>query len=268
MLARLLIMVPIIARGIFSEEAVQDWKASEDKTSISAADFDFTPTWEAEDDSIRYADDSIFFRRRRQRSIGSETSTDPTEAPLSTATTAILISTPLITHWVFLLVLYAWLNIASFWRLSLKKKMIHMLSNTLVILPVKKQKQKQVHKKRELAWSLVLVGINLLTTALVTSAVISVSLDEEYNAIEEDSAGNWLRFFIDSKTTPSYEFSSDGWLTKTKSTKYTVPKFFLCFGLPSLLCHLVGSLLLLFHHKLTSGQIADEVSCRELQHQS
>ena len=259
MLARLLIMVPIIARGIFSEEAVQDWKASEDKTSISAADFDFTPTWEAEDDSI------WDLRRRRKRSIGSGTPTDPTEAPISTTTAAILIATPLIIHWVFVLVLYAWLNVASFWRLSLKKKIIHMFSNTLVTLPVKKQKEKQVHKIRELVWSLVLVGINLLTTALVTSAVISVSLDEEYNAIEEDSAGNWLRFFIDSKTTPSYEFSSDGWLTKTKSTKYTVPKFFLCFGLPSLLCHLAGSLLLLFHHKLTNGQIGDEVSCRELQ---
>ena len=49
-----------------------------------------------------------------------------------------------------------------------------MLSNILVTLPVRKTKGgTQVHKAREIFWSLFLVGLNLLATALITSALIN-----------------------------------------------------------------------------------------------
>ena len=112
-------------------------------------------------------------------------------------------------------------------------------------LPVRKtQDGEQVHKAREIFWSLVLVGLNLLANALVTSVLVSIDLHD--NPIsKEESTDALTRFFLESST-GDYPSNGYGGL----KIKFIVPKFFLCFGLPSLLCHLAGSLLLLLQYKL------------------
>ena len=76
----------------------------------------------------------------RKKSLGG-TSTRSTGAPLSTTTASLLLTLPLLLHWVFLILLYARPNIVSFWNLSFKEKVLHMLSNILVTLPVQKTKE-------------------------------------------------------------------------------------------------------------------------------
>ena len=181
--------------------------------------------------------------RRRKRSI--ETPNSRSDGPLGTTTASLLLVLPLVVHWALLIILYARLNIVSFWRLSLKHKVLHILSNTLVTLPVRKTREgEQVHKAREIFWSLVLVGINLLATALVTSALVSIDLHD--NPVSEEES-TWTRFFLESSTGDKYPSPSGSGNIRIK---FIVPKFFLCFGLPSLLCHLAGSLLLLLQYKL------------------
>ena len=108
----------------------------------------------------------------------------------------------------------------------MKDKVLHLLSNTLVTLPVRKSREgAQVHKGRETFWSLVLVGINLLATTLITSALIS----------EKIFSWSW------STSVENIDEFGD---------KYYKPRFFFVFGLPSLLCHLAGSSLLLLQYKL------------------
>ena len=168
---------------------------------------------------------------RRKRSIGG-TSTGSTGAPLSTTTASLLLTLPLLLHWFFLILLYARLNIVSFWNLSFKDKVLHMLSNILVTLPVRKTKEgRQVHKAREIFWSLFLVGLNLLATALITSALINKNWYLPQHSTYADNS-----MFFESSAGPG--------------VKYSIPKFFFIFGLPSLLCHLVASLLLLLQYKL------------------
>merc|ERR1719500_2145793 len=112
---------------------------------------------------------------RRKRS--TEISPQLAGPPLSPTTASLLLILPLVIHWVFLILLYARLHIVSFWSLSLKDKVLHLSSNTMVTLPVRKtQEGAQVHKGRETFWSLVLVGINLLATALITSALVNENM--------------------------------------------------------------------------------------------
>ena len=170
-----------------------------------------------------------------------------TDGPLDATTASLLLTLPLVAHWALLILLYARLNIVSFWRLSLKHKIMHLLSNAMLTIPVRKTREgEQVHKAREIFWSLVLVGINLLLTALVTSALVSIDLHDN-PVIEEESTDIWTRFFLDST-------GEDQWIEEdyiyTLRIKFIIPKFFWCFGLPSLLCHLAGSLLLLLQYKL------------------
>ena len=229
MMARLLIMVPtaiLTMRGTFAV----------DKT---------LKTWNADDWSATLVD------IRRKRSTGPDASREVPEAPLSTTTAALLLFLPLIIHWTLLILLYARLNIVTFWRLSLKDKVLHLLSNTLVTLPVRKTgKEDQVHKAREILWSLVLVGINLLVTSLITSALISRDLKRENQVSGGEIMDILTRFFFHTKRIGRSFASIDGSFIKYKVTWYIIPKFVLCFGLPSLLCHLTGSLLLLLQYKL------------------
>ena len=67
---------------------------------------------------------------RRKRSI--EASPRQTGAPLSPTTASLLLVLPLVIHWMFLILLYAKLRIFTFWSLSLKDKVLHLLSNTIV----------------------------------------------------------------------------------------------------------------------------------------
>ena len=244
MLARLLLMVPtaiLTLRGGFGVEEQEEFTAD------------------------------LFDLRRRRRSIETPTEQNRTDGPLDTTAASLLLILPLVFHWALLILLYARLNIVSFWRLSLKRKVLHILSNTLVTLPVRKTgKGEQVHKAREIFWSLVLVGLNLLVTALVTSALVSIDLHD--NPVSEDKYGRWIfvgsndpemcddlsqckstdtltRFFLESSTGFGEGYpSADG--SGNLLIKFIIPKFFLCFGLPSLLCHVAGSLLLLLQYKL------------------
>ena len=230
MLARLLIMVPtaiLTLRGGFGveEQWYDDIFAEEE-----------LPAGEITAD--------LFDLRRRRRSIETPTEENRTDGPLDTTTTSLLLILPLVFHWALLILLYARLNIVSFWRLSLKHKVLHILSNTLVTLPVRKTREgEQVHKAREIFWSLVLVGLNLLVTALVTSALVSIDLHD--NQLSERESPD--TFFLWSSTGFGYPSASG---SGSLLIKFVIPKFFLCFGLPSLLCHLAGSLLLLLQYKL------------------
>ena len=253
---------------------------------------------------------------RRKRSIGP--STRQTGAPLSPTTASLLLILPLVIHWMFLILLYARLHIVTFWSLSLKDKVLHLLSNTMVTLPVRKtQEGSQVHKGRETFWSLVLVGINLLATALITSALINkniftwydsrvdeegleaswkmpkISDDGRFEGLKADKGlCDWLFQFVawrrkrstdtltkadlfdlcgypytptdsipetdpfDLRTANRRKRSTDA-LTRiflenmdASGVKYYKPRFLYAFGLPSLLCHVVGSILLLLQYKL------------------
>ena len=286
MLARLLLMVPIAILALRGGFGVHEERVHEERV-LEEEVYPLDP--------------------RRKRSI--ETPTGVADAPLSTTTASLLLILPLTIHWALLILLYARLNIVTFWRLSLKDKVLHLLSNTLVTLPVRKTgKEDQVHKAREILWSLVLVGINLLATALVTSALVDTNI---YNIYRSDlqQNGDWynnLEYNTDEDLwcsrlsyirNPNLEKKERNYLDNVltdirgwggslssltfadllehcqrsvrnkRSTEdlkriflesspgfgrvpYIIPKFLLCFGLPSLLCHLAGSVLLLLQYKL------------------
>ena len=127
----------------------------------------------------------------------------------------------------------------------------------MVTLPVRKTREgAQVHKARETFWSLVLVGINLLATSLITSALINENIFpwSDSKVSEDELETNWLtRLFLDESVemyvyTHRYTFAGKRYTFP--SDKYTKPRFLFAFGLPSLLSHLAGSLLLLLQYKL------------------
>ena len=289
MLARLLLMVPIAILTLKGGFGVME---EEDEITADLMDI------------------------RRKRS--TEPSTKQTGDLLSPTTASLLLILPLVIHWVFLILLYARLNIVSFWSLSKKDKLLHLLSNTMVTLPVRKtQEGTQVHKGRETFWSLVLVATNLLATALITSALVNKNIFTLYDSkanvegphadwvmtkMSEEGRFEWLKAdkglcdWLFQIADPRRKRSTDT-LTKAdlfrlceysyaptdsildadpidlrtlrrrkRSTdvlasiflenidgsgvKYYKPRFFFAFGLPSLLCHLVGSFLLLLQYKL------------------
>ena len=77
----------------------------------------------------------------------------------------------------------------------------------LVTLPVRKTREgAQVHKGRETFWSLVLVGINLLATALITSALINWSEDTpgESNWKITQISEKWRQNIARGTTDPGY----------------------------------------------------------------
>ena len=227
MMARLLIMVPtaiLTMRGAFAvDETLKTWSAND---------------WSAHLIDIR-----------RKRSTGPDTPRELPEAPLSTTTAALLLFLPLIIHWTLLILLYARLNIVTFWRLSVKDKVLHLMSNTLLTLPVRKsKKEEQVHKAREIFWSLVLVELNLIGTALVTTALVNFDVQQNQDSVNESRVTQTRFLFHFENIVPFV--NSDGYIVNYKRAVYTIPNFFLCFGLPSLFCHLAGSLLLLLQYKL------------------
>ena len=124
----------------------------------------------------------------------------------------------------------------------MKDKLLHLLSNTMVTLPVRKtQEGTQVHKGRETFWSLVLVGTNLLATALITSALVNKNIFTLYDSKANVEGPQGERDVLASIFLENIDGSG---------VKYYKPRFFFAFGLPSLLCHLVGSFLLLLQYKL------------------
>ena len=115
------------------------------------------------------------------------------EAGIKSMTTAsLLLALPLLLHWISLVWLYARLNINSFWRLSFKHKMIHLLANTWMVQPVRDSKSKdQIHKSREIVGSLLLTGLNLAITHTVTALLIedTVPIGQDYLNLEVGLSG-------------------------------------------------------------------------------
>ena len=88
-------------------------------------------------------------------------------------TASLLLALPLLLHWISLVWLYTRLNINSFWILTFKQKMLHLLANTWTVQPVRDLKsENQIHKSREIAGSLLLTGLNLTITHTVMACLI------------------------------------------------------------------------------------------------
>ena len=81
-----------------------------------------------------------------------------------------------------------------------------------------------------------------MVTALITSAVVN---EHKFTWSDSTKGEGWLtRIFLESS-----EESSKLHKVHTLESYYK-PRFLFAFGLPSLLCHLVGSFLLLLQYKL------------------
>ena len=248
LLARLLLMVPIailaLQTGFGWEWADKDYTETESTIWADIRKKRSTGTWDGYEWNGRMGSDGLPLWMTRG-------------PPLSPTAASLLLILPLVIHWLFLILLWARLNIVTFWNLSLKDKLLHLLSNTMVTLPVRKTREgAQVHKARETFWSLVLVGINLLATSLITSALINENIFpwSDSKVSEDELETNWLtRLFLDESVemyvyTHRYTFAGKRYTFP--SDKYKKPRFLFAFGLPSLLSHLAGSLLLLLQYKL------------------
>jgi len=76
----------------------------------------------------------------------------------------LLLVLPIPIGWVFTLLLHACLK-TVFWLLSTKDKLIYLLSNTWVTIPVRRMEDRhQRHKGRETFFALLLAGFNLVGT--------------------------------------------------------------------------------------------------------
>ena len=143
------------------------------------------------------------------------------DASLTVAQASILLSVPIILRWISIAVLHCCLaeNETRFWDLTKRKRFLHVLANTWVTMPVRKNNiREQARKGREMRWSLVLAGINIMFTWAMTSTMIE--------PIERRS----LRFLSGSALTPNTEFLLIG-------------------VLPSLFCYLAGCAFLFLHYK-------------------
>ena len=90
--------------------------------------------------------------------------------------TSLILCLPIPLHWLALLLLYARLNITTFWQLCCKEKLLHLLANSWVTIPVRRaEERQQVHKAREQVFSLGLIAINLTITGL--AALLSTEVE-------------------------------------------------------------------------------------------
>ena len=95
-------------------------------------------------------------------------------ASLTVAQASILLTLPIILRWVSIAVLHYCLaeNEARFWDLTKCKRLLHVLANTWVTMPVgNKNVKKQIHKATEICWSTGLAGINILVTWAMTTSL-------------------------------------------------------------------------------------------------
>ena len=94
---------------------------------------------------------------------------------ITTTSAVLLLVLPILIGWALNLLLHTCLN-TDFHVLSLKDKMIHLLSNTWFTFPVRRMGERdQRHKGREMFFGLLLAGINLMGTFV---AVIVSSQEE------------------------------------------------------------------------------------------
>ena len=142
------------------------------------------------------------------------------DASLTVTHASILLVVPIILRWISITALHYCLaeNKTRFWDLTKRKRFLHVLANTWVTMPVRiNNEREQVHRDKELRWSMGMAGINILVTWAMTSTLI----------IPEKRS---LRFLSSSAFTPNTEFRLVG-------------------VLPSLLCHLAGCAFLFLHYK-------------------
>ena len=140
------------------------------------------------------------------------------DASLSPVQASILLSVPIILRWISIAVLHCCLaeNETRFWGLTKRKRVLHVLANTWVTMPVRNNNMReQSHKGREMCWSMGLAGINILVTWAMTATLMK----------------NKNPRFL-----PVSDFNSDN-------------EFLLVGVLPSLFCYLAGCVFLLLHYK-------------------
>ena len=141
-------------------------------------------------------------------------------ASLTASQASILLTVPILLRWISIPLLHCCLaeNETRFWELTKRKRFLHVLANTWVTMPVRKSNMKeQVHKGREIRWSIAMAGINILVTWAMTATLM----------VPERRS---LRFLSSSAFTPDTEFLLVG-------------------VLPSLLCYLAGAAFLVLHYK-------------------
>ena len=171
------------------------------------------------------------------------------ESSLTEAEASFLLLFPLFFHYISLLYLYTWLNITSFWALSIKDKMLHLLSNTWVSIPVRSPEGHQVHKSREQLWSVVFAGANLALTAFFTARHC-----QDRAARFPGVMGHLGLTWGESTSRNEFEFCAEGlpepcYQVIVKAQVESSTEFLLLFGLPSLLCQVAGAGLLLLYYR-------------------
>ena len=143
------------------------------------------------------------------------------DASLRVTHALILLSVPIVFRWISIAVLHCCLaeNETRFWELTRRKRFLHILANTWVTMPVRKNNTKeQVRKGREMCWSMGLVGINILVTWAMTTTLM---MPERRS----------LRFLSSPTLTSDTEFLLIG-------------------VLPSIFCYLAGCAFLFLHYKV------------------
>ena len=142
------------------------------------------------------------------------------DASLAVLQAVILIAAPIVLRWISIAVLHCCLskNETRFWDLTKRKRLLHILANTWVTMPLRSNKVKdQVRKGTEIRWSMGMAGINILVTWAMTA-----------NLMEHKNP----RFL------PAPDFNSN-------------TEFPLVGILPSLFSHFIGCAFLLLHYKKT-----------------
>ena len=153
------------------------------------------------------------------------------ESALSVTEASLILCVPILLHWISLTAIYQF-TVPVFRLLSRKDKMLHILANTWVTIPVRELKhQVQVHKGQEQMKSLLLVMANLIITAAVTG-----------HQIKEKKP--WF-------PSTSQKFNLT-WKQESTSCGEVVggSEFLVFFALPSFVLHLMGCCLLLTYYKL------------------
>ena len=146
------------------------------------------------------------------------------DASLTPTQAGLLLTLPIAFRWISILILHCWLtkNETGFWKMPCSDKLtylrrifLHLVSNTWVTMPMRSTaKTQQVHRGKEICWSLMLAGINIISTWAVAASLME----------------NKSPWFL-----PKTDFTSDN-------------EFLLLAALPALVSHLIGCAFLALHY--------------------
>ena len=206
---------------------------------------------------VKVVNVTSFFNTRIERSIDEYPQEriescpgNPEDRPaLNVLTSGLLLCIPILVHWTSLAIFYQ-LTVPVFRLLSKRDRFLHILSNTWVTVPVRVPRhQVQVHKGHEQTMTIVLVTANLLLTAILSAFLIQPR-SPWFPGLSEQLGLSW----------------------REESSCHQVvggSEFLLFFGLPSLLCHLMGCAMLLIYYKTSHpwrelGQARERHCCGKL----